>query len=159
MTLLSTLLSLSALVCSLIIAVIGIREMRQARRSIPSFDDYIWQENGEWRIDERIGKMLDYVGSRFALSTRQALFQQMGVDAKLQKHVDKAISLDFMDTSGIGGILDLLGMGNTKQILAKNPRTLGIILQRVAPFLGQWMKNQHGSPAGGASSRDPFNLG
>lgn len=105
-------------------------------------DQYIWQEDGEWKCDERIGVAIDFVGSRLAHSLRQAMFQQMGVDRKLEKHVDKALSLDMLDNSGIGGILELLGMGNTKKILANNPKTLGLILQRVSPLLGKYLQGQ-----------------
>lgn len=121
---------------------------RSYRSSIPSLDDYIRQENGEWFIEERLGKMLDLLGSRFALSMRQSMFQSMGVDAKLQKGVDKAIGMDMLNGSGIGGLLDLIGMSNTKSMLAKNPKTLGLILQRVAPMLNQFL-NAQGKSEGG----------
>lgn len=125
---------LSLFVC-LGVSSYGIYEMRKARSSIPSFDQFVWQEGEEWVIDARLGKLIEAVGSRMALSMRQSFFQAQGVEAKLTKNVDKAIGLDIMDTTGIGGILDLLGMGNTKNMLAKNPRTLGLIVQRVAPLL------------------------
>lgn len=106
-------------------------------------DQYVWQEeNGEWRMDERIGKLIDFVGSRFALSVRQSMFQAMGVDQKLQKGVDKAFALDLMDNTGIGGILELLGMRNVKSILARNPKTLTMVLERAEPLISKFMKNQ-----------------
>lgn len=76
-----------------------------------------------------------------ALSMRQAAFQQMGVTRKLEKHVDQALAGDIMNNSGIGGILDLLGMQDTKKILANNPKTLGLILSRVAPLLSQFQQS------------------
>lgn len=136
-----SLLSFAVAISSIIVALYAIYQMRGMKSSIhdliPSLDDWVWEEEGEWKMDARLGKLIDGVGSRLALSMRQSMFQKMGVDAKLQKGVDKAIGLDFMDSTGIGGILDMLGMGNTKQILARNPKTLQIILQRIAPFIGQ----------------------
>jgi len=111
---------------------------------------------GEWRVDERIGQLCDFIGSRLALSMRQAAFQQMGVDSKLQKGVDKAIGADLLDGSGIGGILDILGMGETKQMLAKNPKTLGIILQRVAPLLNQYLGKNPGSGESSSHFRSKY---
>lgn len=76
----------------------------QEWRESGGLDQYIFEENGEWQLDARIGKLIDLVGSRIALSLRQSMFQQMGVDAKLQKGVDKAVGLDVLNGSGIGGV-------------------------------------------------------
>ena len=117
-------------------------QMRKFRDMMPSFEDVIWEENGEWHVREDISKLIDAFGSRFALSMRQSFFQAQGVDAKLSKNVDKAFSLDLMDSSGIGGVLDVLGFSNVKQMLAKNPRTLQMILSRVAPLLQNFGQGQ-----------------
>lgn len=127
----------------------SIREIRRSRAlitdNLPSLDDFIFQKDGEWKMDERIVKVFDMLGSRIAQSMRMNLLQGMGADAKNVKAVDKAIGLDFMDSSGIGGILDLLGMSNTKMQLAKNPKTLQLIMQRIAPML-QNMKLGQNNP-------------
>jgi len=117
---------------------------------IPDFNDFIKEENGEWMLEPRIAKIIDVLGSRMAHSLRQAMFQSMGVDAKLGKGVDKAIGLDILNESGIGGLLDLVGMSETKKMLARNPKTMGMILQRVGPLLGQLSlgKNNSGGSSG-----------
>ena len=133
---------------SLLIALYALLQVKRARASIPSLDDFVWKEGEEWRCDERIGKLVEFFGSKMAHSLRQSMFQQMGVDQKLSKHVDRALSLDLLDNSGIGGILDLLGMGNTKKILANNPKTLGLILQRVSPLLGKYLQGNSPGQSG-----------
>ena len=112
-------------------------------------DQYIWQEeSGEWKCDERIGVAIDFIGSRLAHSLRQAMFQQMGVDAKLQKGVDRALSSDLLDQSGIGGFLDLVGLSHTKRMLTNNPKTLGLVLERIAPFLNRYLRKGPGANPG-----------
>jgi hypothetical protein len=84
------------------------------------------------------------IGEGLALSMRNSFAGQISGDVRLQKGVDKAIGMDVMDQSGIGGILDVLGMSNVKNMLAKNPATLGMILQRVSPLIGQFINQQKG---------------
>lgn len=132
-----------------------IEEWIQEWREHGGLDQYVFQdESGQWQMDARIGQIVDFVGSRIALSMRQAFYQQMGVNRKLEKHVDQALAGDIMNGSGIGGILDLLGMHDTKKVLANNPKTLGLILQRVAPLLSQF---QQRSASGGAPSNFGWN--
>lgn len=117
----------------------SIREIRRSRalitENIPSLDDFVFQEDGEWVMDARLGKLIDALGSRIAQSGKMSILQGLGADAKNVKAVDKAIGMDMMDASGIGGILDILGLSNVKQILIKNPRSMAIVAQRIAPFM------------------------
>lgn len=128
----------------------SIREIRRSRalitESLPSFDDFVFEKDGEWVMDARLGKLIDALGSRIAQSGKMSILQGLGADAKNVKAVDKAIGMDMMDASGIGGILDILGLSHVKQILIKNPRSMAIVGQRIAPFLQNM--NLGGAPQG-----------
>ena len=131
--------------------------MRQFRADVhemlPNLDDFIAKEGDQWMVDERLGKLIDALGSRMALSMRQSFFQSQGVDAKLRKSVDKAFATDLMDGSGIGGILEIAGLENVANILKKNPKTLNMILQRAGPLLQSFtgQKNNSGSKSSGGA--------
>lgn len=79
------------------------------------------------------------IGEGLALSMRNSFAGQISGDVRLNKAVDKAVGMDTLDATGIGGILDMIGAGNTKQLLAKNPQTLALILQRFGPLISQFL--------------------
>lgn len=153
LALIELLLSLLALITTLGFGLVYYREMKRSKVEIlelvPAMEDFVWQQDGEWKMDERLVKVFDMLGSRIAQSGKMALMQQMGADAKNVKAVDKAIGADMMDASGIGGILDVLGLSNVKRQLIKNPKTMAIVAQRIAPMI-QNMNN------GGSRGQDSY---
>lgn len=133
---LSILLSISAILTT----IYAVWQMRRTASSvhdlIPSLDDYIFQEDGEWQMDERLSKIFEVIGSRMALSMRQSLFQGMGVQKKIQKGLQKAVIGDVVDSklgplAGLGGILGI----NVKGYLEKNPGAIQYLLPLAQSFM------------------------
>ena len=149
-------LTVASTISLILSSLYAIREIKRAKASIPSLDDFIEQDGETWMVDERLGKLIDALGSRMALSMRQSFFQQQGVAAKLEKNVKKAFSQDLMDQSGIGGILDLAGFSNVKKQLVNNPQTLEQIMRIAGPYLARLQGGQNAGANNGSSFQDPF---
>ena len=137
--LLSVLLSLAGLLLMAGVSFYSIREIRRSRtlitESLPSFDDFVFQKDGEWVMDARLGKLIDALGSRIAQSGKMSILQGLGADAKNVKRLDKAAGTDLLDASGFGGILDILGLSNVKRELIKNPKLIAVAAQRFGPMI------------------------
>ena len=96
------------------------------------------------------------IGEGLALSMRNSLAGQISGDVRLGKAVDKAVGMDALDQSGIGGILDIIGAGHTKALLAKNPQTLALVLQRFGPIIGQFLGQKNLNPQSQSEYRSHF---
>lgn len=92
------------------------------------------------------------IGEGLALSMRNSLAGSISGDVRLNKAVDRAVGMDALDQSGIGGILDIIGAGETKKLLAKNPQTMALILQRFGPLISQFMGQKGLNPQQQTSS-------
>ena len=66
------------------------------------------------------------VGEGLALSMRNSIAGQFSGDARLNSAVDKAVGMDSLNQSGIGGILDIIGAGETKKLLSQKPSNYGV---------------------------------
>jgi len=147
LSLLELLLSLFGLICAMGTSLYAIRTMKQAQGKLtemmPSLDDFVWEEDGKWLMDQRLGKLVDALGSRLALSLRQSIFQGQGVNAKLLKGLGKAVAKDQIAGNPILSIAEGFGF-NAGAYLQKNPQ-LGTILAS----LFQGKGNSPGQDSGG----------
>ena len=121
------------------------RSISSVSEMLPSLDDFVFEKDGEWQMDARLGKLIDHFGSRIALSIRQSIFQKKGVDAKLVKGFTKALAKDGVQSNPILAGLEGLGF-NASDYLLQNPR----IIEMIRPFLQNLGKN---SPASTHSDR------
>jgi len=152
-------LSLSALISSLCFGLYALRQMKQARASIPSLSDFIHKDKeGNVVMREDLVMVIDGFGSRIAKSLKMSLLQGLGAEAKIEKGLKSAITQDVLDNKAplLGMALDMMGI-NTKQYIAKHPEAIGQLAQIAAPYmknlnLGQLMKGNspgHVSHQGG----------
>ena len=125
------------------VSLYAIYELKRTQRSLldllPSLDDFIFEKDGEWQVDERLVKVFDLVGSRIALSMRQSLFQGMGVEKKIQGGLQKAVIEDVIDGGAlgpIGGLADMFLGGKVKDYLTKNPSAINYLLPMIQQFAG-----------------------
>lgn len=152
LSLFELLLSLLATVSAIVTSLYLIRKFNQAQTTltdlVPSLDDFIFQENGEWQIDERLVKVFDLIGSRMALSMRQSFFQGQGVQAKIKKGFEKALTGDIIESQ-----LPFINLiPGAKAYLQKNPSAI----QYALPFMQQFMK---GNSPGQSRSREGVGYG
>lgn len=131
------LLSLLGLLIATGVSLYAIREMKQARASIPSLGDFIKEgEDGETIIRADVVSLIDAFGSRMAKSLKMSFLQGMGATAKIEKGLKGAIAQDIIEEKmpllNLAG--DILGF-NTKQYIAKHPDALGQLIQLAGPLL------------------------
>jgi len=115
-------------------------------------------EEGEILIDERLGVLIDALGSRLVQGVKMAGLQALGVTAKLDKGLKQAFTKDMLEdkfpliglASDVGS--EIFGV-NVKQYITKNPDALVQLLgmpqvQGLLASLGQ--KNDGGSRGQGS---------
>lgn len=150
LSLFELLLSLLATVSAIVTSFYVIWQFRRAQSTItdliPNLDDYIFQEDGTWQMDERLVKVFEVIGSRMALSMRQSFFQAQGVDAKLKKGLEKKVVGAFVDSKfgGLKAIAHFLGIDTSEieEYLIENPSAL----KSLGPMVSQFMPRGANSP-------------
>jgi hypothetical protein len=159
---LEALLSLLGLLIATGVSLYAIREMKQARASIPSLSDFIKKgEDGETIIREDVMSVIDAFGSRMAQSLKMSFLQGLGAQAKIEKGLKGAMAQDIIENKlpllDLAG--DILGF-NTKQYITKHPEALGQIIQLAGPLLqGGGLSNlmgHSGPQQNNAHGSDPF---
>lgn len=130
----------------------SIREIRRSRalitESLPSLDDFVFEENGQWVMDARLGKLIDAFGSRIATSLKMSLLQGLGAQSKITKGVKGAMAADIIENKMpiLNLVGDVLGF-NTKQYISKHPEAIAQLM----PYLQRFIPNQNpqNNPGGG----------
>lgn len=153
-----TLLSLSGVSAAIITSLYAIRQMKQARASIPSLDTFVKNEGGEIIIREDLAALIDAFGSRMAKSVQMSIFQGMGAQAKIDKGLKGAMSQDIIDEKmpllNLAG--EILGF-NTKQYISKHPEAIMQLIPMAKGLMGG--KNPLAMLQGNSPSQDHRGLG
>ena len=117
------------------------RMFKKAESLVPSLDDYVFQENGEWRIDERLVKITDVIGSRMAQSIKMSFLQGMGANAKIDKGLKTAMTQDLIENKApwLNTIAGFLGFEpkNTAAYITKHPEQINFLLGLIGQATGQ----------------------
>ena len=124
--------------------------LRDVEDMIPSIDDFISEENGEWQIDERLVKVIDLAGSRMFQSAKMSAIQGLGAQAKIEKGLQGAFAADIIENKM--PILDLIGEFagiNVKKYITKHPQAIAQIVQMFGPMMQNFGKNNPGGQVQG----------
>lgn len=111
----------------------SIREIKRSRalitENLPSLDDFVFEEDGQWVMDARLGKLIDAFGSRIAQSLKMSLLQGLGAQAKIDKGMKGAMAADIVENKMpiLNLIGDFLGF-NTKKYISKHPEALAQLM-------------------------------
>lgn len=150
--LLSLLISVLGLLLMGTVSLYSIREIRSSRalitESLPSLDDFVFEKDGQWVMDARLGKLIDAFGSRIATSLKRSFMQGLGAQSKIDKGIKGAMAQDVIENKMpllnlVGNVLGI----NTKQYIGKHPEALVQLMPLIQKFLpGQASQN---NPSGG----------
>jgi len=129
---------------ALFLGWIGSRTWRKIQSAWDTIAQYIeaWQsgtlldnlvtknEAGEILIDERLGGVIDAIGSRFAQSAKMSVLQGLGAQAKIEKGLAGALAQDVVEKKLplLELASDFMGF-NTKKYIAEHPQALGQLAQ------------------------------
>ena len=167
-------ISIAGLILTLGMSIYAFREIRRTKDSvmdmIPSLEDYIFQdEEGNWEVDQRIGALVNAVGSRIGTNIKQSFFQGMGVNKKIEKGLQSAVIDDVLDSGAlgqIGGLADIFLGGKVRDYLKRNPSAINYLMPLLSGAMGgqglnlKALMGQRGTPTSSQNKgKGVFDLG